>query len=72
MTDDEILAKSEEIKARRKRASRAREFMNADRVVLGIIIRGEIYNAIDIPRDANLAALLCRLFDCNITEGADQ
>ena len=70
MTDDEILAKAQAITDRRKRAARGREFMRAPRVTLTMAGKsGEILDHIDIERDANLAALLCRLLDCDIWDG---
>lgn len=72
MTDDEILRKAEAITARRKRAKRAREIMSASSVQIVSFNRGAgVRDRIDVPQDAELAAFLCRVMDCDITEGKE-
>lgn len=71
MTDEEILRKADEIKARRTRAQKGRDIMNADNVqIVAWKCRLEIAR-VDFPVGAELAATLCRLLDCDITEGAE-
>lgn len=70
MTEEEILRHAEEIKARRERAARGREVMQAARVEIVAWYNDHPQNVrIPVPTDANLAAFLCRVLDCNITEG---
>lgn len=73
MTDDEILAQAEKIKARRERAAKGRKFMQAHRVSLVMYLAdgAGAWDSIEVPQDANLAALLCRVLDCEITEGLE-
>ena len=70
-TDQEILDKADEIRARQARAAKGRKIMASIYVeILGWDDGGPAAR-IEVPRDAELAAFLCRLLDCNITEGGE-
>ncbi|WP_298975070.1 hypothetical protein [uncultured Roseobacter sp.] len=68
MTDDEILERAAEIKEKRERAARGRRFMEAKNVQLVAFDQIGETDRIFVPQDPELAAILCRLLGCEISE----
>ena len=63
MTDDEIIAQAEAIKARRQREARAKDIMGANRIVLQARDRnGNAIATNDIDPSPELYAFLCHIF----------
>ena len=70
MTDEEILKEADKIRARRARAEVGRNIMCAERVEIVAWEDGHSIARVDVSQDAELAAFLCRVLECNISEGA--